>query len=199
MSEREYIYEIITSDNDARYCAQLLAEEFCAHNPITLFDQITPEHFYEACSWPLMKEMYTENLSLLARQRSTGEIVAATIAGDLYLDHERKQLSDASNVSQSIAVGDLLDEMDNLFISRDFGQELKPNMVLHMTLGAVRAQHSGKGIASEMRKHICDHARDQRGFQYLLVQTNLCNGAERKILTNTFAFAMAIFILRIAF
>jgi hypothetical protein len=182
MSDSEYIYEIIDDDNDARYCAQLIAEEFCAHNLITVFDQITPTHFYEACSWPLMKDMLAEHLSFLARHRLTGEIIGATIAGDLYLQHQKNHLCDTSNRLHTIPVSDLLDEMDNLFISRDFGQELKPNMVLHIGLGAVRGQHSGKGVASQIRKILCDNARDKKGFQYLLVQTT--NPATRHIYLN---------------
>jgi hypothetical protein len=182
MSDSEYIYEIIINDNDACYCAQLIAEEFSAHNPITLFDQITPKHFYHACSWPLMKDMLTEHLSFLARLRSTGEIIAATIAGDLYLQHQKKHVSDTSNYSTRIPVDDLLNEMDHLFISQDFGEELKENMVLHVALGAVRAEHSGKGIASEMRKIMCENAREKKGFEYLLVQTT--SPATRHIYLN---------------
>jgi hypothetical protein len=179
MCDSEYIYEIIDNDNDARYCAQLIAEEFSAHNPITCYDQITPREFYDQCSWPLMKERLPEHLSFLAHHRLTGEIIGAVIAGDLYLQHQNKQLSDTSNLSHTIPVDDLLNELDNLFISRDFGQELKANLVLHITVGAVRMQHSGKGVASEMRKTICNYARDKRNFQYLLVQVT--NQATRHI------------------
>jgi hypothetical protein len=182
MSDSEYIYEIIDNDNDARYCAQLIAEEFSAHNPITIFDQITPTHFYDSVSWPLMKDMFMEHLSFLARLRSTGEIIGATIAGDLYLGHQKKHSCDTENLENKIPVNDLLDEMDNSFISRDFGQELKPNMVLHITVGAVRAQHSNKGVASQIRKLMSDNARNKRGFQYLLVQTT--NPATRHIYLN---------------
>src|SRR5205807_716112 len=128
-------------------------------------------HFYNVCSWPLMKNMFEEHLSFLVRYRLTDEIIAATIAGDLYLQHKKKHLCDSSNRLHTIPVDDLLDEMDNLFISRDFGQELKENMVLHITLSAVRSQHSGKGIASQMPKIICNYAHNKKGFQYLLVQT----------------------------
>jgi hypothetical protein len=39
MSDKEYVYEIISNETDALFCAQLIAEEFCTHNPITIFDQ----------------------------------------------------------------------------------------------------------------------------------------------------------------
>ena len=178
MPDNEYIYEIITNENEARCAAQLIAEEFAAYNPITCFDRISSEQFYQWCSWPIMSRTWSEGLSMLARQKSTGEIIAATIAGDLYLQH----LADTSDGTSAIAVDDLLNEMDHLFISRDFGRDLRMNMVLHVTLGAVRNDHAGKGIASEMRKLICENARDRRGFEYLLVQTT--NPATRHIYLN---------------
>ena len=182
MCDSEYTYEIIESNNDAQYCAQLIADEFSAHNPITCYDQVTSKQFYDQCSWPLMKDMLPEHLSFLARHRSTGEIVAAVIAGDLYLQHQRKQLLNESNIVSSIAVDDLNDELDDLFISRDFGQELKPNLVLHITVCAVRMQHSGKGIANGIQKALSDYARDKRNFQYILAQVT--NPATRHIFVN---------------
>lgn len=178
MPDNEYIYEIITNENDARCAAQLIAEEFSAYNPITCFDRISSEQFYRYCSWPIMQRTWSEGLSMLARQQSNGEIIAATIAGDLYLQHQ----SESSQGASAIAVDDLLNEMDHVFISKDFGQELRMNLVLHVTLGAVRNAHAGKGIASEMRKLICENARDRRGFEYLLVQTT--SPATRHIYLN---------------
>ncbi len=182
MCDSEYIYEMIDNDNDARDCAQLIAEEFCAHNAITIFDQITPKHFYDLCSWPSMKDIFMEHLSFLARHHLTGEIVGAIIAGDLYLENQQNHLCNTSNQLHTIPVSDLLVEMDDIFISRDFGQELKPNMVLHVGLGAVRAQHSGKGVASQLRKIVGNNARNKKEFQYLLVQTT--NPATRHIYLN---------------
>ncbi|CAF1337436.1 unnamed protein product [Adineta ricciae] len=171
MADSEYAYETVTNENDARECARLIAEEFCAHNPITCFDQISSECFYDQCSWPLMKDMLVEHLSLLARHRSTGEIIGATIAGDFFLEYQRKHLRDISNLSSTIAIDNLLDEMDDLFVTRDFGQELQSNMVLHVPLCAVRSQHGGKGIVTRMIQNVCDNARQKQGFQYLLGQT----------------------------
>ena len=182
MVGHEYIYEVIDNETDAHYCAQLIAEEFLAHNPISVFDQITPTRFFNTCSWPLMKDMFSERLSFLARHRSTGEIVGVIIAGDLYLQHQRKQLCNTSNDAHDIPVDDLIEELDDLFISRDFGQELKPNMVLHIAMCAVRVQHSSKGIGSQIRKVVCDYARDQKGFHYILVQAT--NPSTRHIFVN---------------
>lgn len=179
MPDKEYTYEIIANDNDAREAAQLIAEEFAAHNPITRFDRIPPQQFYDVCAWPIMQQAWPEGLSFLARQRSTGQIVAATTAGDLYLQHQNQQPAERLH---EIAVDDLLSEMDHLFVSRDFGEELKANMVLHITLGAVRNAHAGKGIASELRKTLCDYARERNGFEYVLVQTT--NPATRHIYLN---------------
>jgi hypothetical protein len=194
MTDNEYVYEVINNETDALFCAKLIAEEFCAHNPITMFDQITAKCFFEECSWPLMKDMFHEQLSFLARHRSSGEIIGAIVAGDLYTYHHRHPY-DPSTPPQIIAASDLLDEMDNLFISHDFGQELKSNLVLHITVGAVRAQHSGKGVVTQMSIAMCNHARDKQGFKYAFVQVtnsitqhiylNKMNGKEMTIIDPT--------------
>ena len=178
MESDDYTYEIITTEADARQCAQLLAEEFSSHNLITLFDRIDATTFFNECAWPLTKNLLAEHLSYLARHRPTGEIVAVTLAGDLYFQH-------ASDRPHNIPIDDLLEEMDHLFVTRDFGEELKPNMVLHISLGAVRFEHSGKGLASGMRRILCNHARDQRGFPYALVQVT--SQATRHIYLNKMA------------
>lgn len=172
MESKEYIYEIITTEADARQCAQLLAEEFSSHNPLTLFDQIDPTTFFNECSWPLAKNIFAEHLSYLARHRTTGEIVGVILAGDLSLPHN-------SDRPHTIPIDDLLAEMDHLFITRDFGEELEPDMVLHISLVAVRFGHSGKGIVSEMHRILFDQAREKRGFRYVLVQVT--NEATRHI------------------
>ncbi|CAF0929133.1 unnamed protein product [Adineta steineri] len=169
MINDEYVYEVINNETTAYICAQLLAEEFCAHNPITVFDQITSKCFFEECAWPLMKDMMDEGLSFLARHRSSKEIVGAVIAGDLYTYHQRHPY-DSATPPQAIAASDLLDEMENLFIIQDFGRALKPNLVLHITLAAVCVEHSGRGVASQMNMAMCDYARNTKGFQYALVQ-----------------------------
>ena len=178
MSDGEYVYEVIRNENDALFCAQLIAEEFCTSNPITVFDGVTTDCFFQAVSWPLMQDMLEEGLSFLARHRSSGEIVGAIIAGDLYTHHQ-KHTYDPSSAPQVIPVSDLLDEMDHVFITRDFQQELKANLVLQITVGAVRRQHSGKSIAYQMSVAMCDYARNRHGFQYALVQVT--NPATRHI------------------
>lgn len=178
MADGDYIYEILSNDDDARACAQLLAEEFTAHNPITRFDQIDVQQFFEQCSWPLVQSVYPEHLSIIARNPSNGEIIAATIAHDLYLQHERQNQSSTQLLS-TIPVDHLLNEMDELFINRDFGQELKKNQVLHIALSAIRHEYSGQNITSRMSEKLCEYARDERGFKYALVQVT--NPATRHI------------------
>jgi ribosomal protein S18 acetylase RimI-like enzyme len=194
MTDNEYVYEIIDNETDAYYCAQLIADEFSAHNPITIFDQITSKDFFDKFSWPLMKDMFDERLSFLARHCSSGEIIAAVAAGDLYTYHQ-KHPYDVSSPPQTVPVSDLLDEMEESFILNDFGEELKPKMVLHITVAAVRDQYSGKGIASQLNQIMCDYARDKEGFKYALVQVtnqvtkhiyvNKMNGKEVTIVDPT--------------
>ncbi|CAF3987090.1 unnamed protein product [Rotaria sordida] len=143
---REYTYEVIDNENDARTCAQLIAEEFAAHEPICVFSQITPQYFFQEASWPLIAEIFEERLSFLARHRASGDIIAAIFANDLYVARKKHPYNAASSPA-AIPFTDLLDEMDDIFVCHDFGQELKPNMVLHITIGATRAAHAGKGVA----------------------------------------------------
>jgi ribosomal protein S18 acetylase RimI-like enzyme len=141
-----------------------------------------------------MKDMFHERLSFLARHYSSGEIVGAIVAGDFYTYHHKHPFND-STPPQIIPVNDLLDEMDNLFITRDFGEELRSNLILHITVGAVRDQHSGKGVASQMSIAMCNYARDKYGFKYALVQVtnqitrhiylNKMNGKEITIIDPT--------------
>jgi len=177
----EYTYEVIDNENDARICAQLLAEEFVSHNPIIICDQLTSQRMFDEDTWPFMMEVLDERLSFLARHRHSGEIVATICGCDLYLDHERHPY-DPSSAPSSITCFDLLDEMDDIFIHRDFGQELKPNVVLKIVMGATRAEHSGKSVGTQLRTFMCKYARDTRKFQYALAQTT--NQATRHIYVN---------------
>ncbi|CAF3706857.1 unnamed protein product [Rotaria socialis] len=182
MTDSEYVYEIIDNEADARYCAKLFAEEFSAHNPLTVFERATPTCLFDECSWPLTELLFPERLSFLVRHRSTMEIIGALLACDLYLQHETESVCDTSNRVHNVPLDDLLEEMCNLFVTRDFGQELKLNLVLYIEMCAVRAEYAGKGIANQLRKTACDYARDQRGFQYGLVQVT--NDATRHIFLN---------------
>ena len=170
IGENDYIYETIETEEDARTCARLIADEFSLHNDLTRFDQITPERFFDDCSWPIVSDMYNEGLCFLARHRLSNEIVGSLIAGDLYSHAVQTNSTDASKTSYTIPLDYLLEEMDELFIKKDFGRELEPNMVLHIEMCAVRAQHSGRKIASQILTKACENARDRRGFQYALAQ-----------------------------
>ncbi|CAF4564973.1 unnamed protein product [Rotaria magnacalcarata] len=91
----------------------------------------------------------------------------------------KKHPYDVRGPPATIPFIDLLDDMNNLFINRDFSQELKPNTILHIMMGATRVQRSGKNVASKLRAAMCNHARDSKGFQYAFVQVS--NQATRHI------------------
>ncbi|CAF0864678.1 unnamed protein product [Rotaria sordida] len=67
----KYTYEVIDNENDARICAQLLAEEFVASNSMIIFDQLTPQYIFDEDTWPTMAEIFNEQLSFLARHRQS--------------------------------------------------------------------------------------------------------------------------------
>ena len=104
-----------------------------------------------------MKDMFDEKLSFLARHRSSDEIIGTILAGDLHKYHHRHSYNELS-CSQTISASNLLDEMNNLFVSKDFGQELTPNIVLYITVGVVHAEYSDKGVASQLNIIMCNYA-----------------------------------------
>jgi hypothetical protein len=167
----DYTYEIIDNALDAQLCAQLLAEAFALHNPMASFHQMSTQQYYDAFMMPILNEVLEERLSFLARHRLSGEIAGVVVAGDMYLHHQKHSYVPTSG-PQSVALSDLMQELEDLFLRRDFDQELKPQMVLHISVGGTRTSHSNKGVATGLRKAVCAHARDKRGFQYAFVQVN---------------------------
>lgn len=165
----EYVYELIDNEADARACAHLIAEEFVQHNPIAVFDQVSAEEFFNERSWPIIMEVFDERLSFLARHCYSNEIVGAITAGDLFLYNQNHPYN-KFGMPSTIPHCDLLEEMANQFITNDFKQELVPRLVLHISVGATREQHSRKGVASHLRRILCDYARDIKGFRYAFVQ-----------------------------
>jgi hypothetical protein len=181
MTNDEYVYEVINNEKDARLCAQLIAEEFTVRHPITVFDNITTRSFFDEYSWPLLSHVLDEQLSFLARHLSSGEIIGAVVAGDLHLIKE-KYPYDTSHPPKVIPVSDLYDDMDDIFIRRDFDQELKANMVLQIMVTAVRSEHTGKNVATQLHIAMCDRARETKGFHYAFVRAT--NPIVRHIYVN---------------
>ena len=173
-------YEIclIENETDARICIKLISEEFALHNSLVAFYKITAEEFFNQCLWPLMMDVMNEKLSFFVRHRPTNEIVAAIVASDLFLLCE-KHPYDASDPSSTNPVTDLYDEMRDQFLHHDFNQKLKLNMVFRIAAGATKFEHLGKGLAAHLRVHLCNYARDAKGFQYVFIQTS--NPATRHI------------------
>ena len=167
----EYIYEIIDNASDAQLCAQLLAEAFALDNPMATFHQMSIQQYYDEFMMPILNEVLDERLSFLARCRYSGEIVGVIVACDMYL-HCQKHPHEPTSGPQKVALSDLMQELKDLFLHRDFGRELKPKLVLHIRVGGTHASHSNKGVATGLRKALCAYARDIRGFQYAFVQVN---------------------------
>ncbi|CAF1612700.1 unnamed protein product [Didymodactylos carnosus] len=130
---------------NARMRDQLIAEAFSALEPTSSFGQLTPKCVFDEVTWPSMVDVLDKRLSFLAQHRPPGEIVGAIIAHDLYSEYD-KHPYEASGPPASIGILDLLDEMADMFVRRDFSQKSKPHMVLHIWVGATRAQHLGKGV-----------------------------------------------------
>ncbi|CAF4759527.1 unnamed protein product [Rotaria sp. Silwood1] len=165
----EYEIALIDNEIDARLCAKLISEEFTSHTPLTVYSQRTADDYFNQRSWPLMIDLLDQKLSFLARHRPTNEIVAVITGGDLYLYCKRHPYDALSPASHPVQ--DLYAEMLNHFVHDDFGKELVPNMVLKISAGATRSDHAGKGLATQLRFHLCNYARDTRGFQYAFIQT----------------------------
>ncbi|CAF4125928.1 unnamed protein product, partial [Rotaria magnacalcarata] len=121
-------------------------------------------------SWPLTAELLDKRLSFLVSHRSSREIVGAVIAGDLYRYHHRYPY-DVSCPPNANPIFDLFDEMDNVFIVKDFGQELKLNLVLQIQLTATSSKHSGKGTTSQLKAAMINYAQNEKGLKYVFTQT----------------------------
>ena len=168
-SSDEYTYEVVQNKDDLRICAQLLAEEFVKHNEMMRFQGFTTENMFEDDSWPILLDLFDQGLCYLARHRSTGEIVATISAGDLYVAHQKHPYN-PNDPPSAYFTFDFLDELDHIFIQDYFGQELKPNMVLQIIMGATQSKYSGKHVATKLRKFMLKNARETREFQYAYVQ-----------------------------
>ena len=163
----DYLYEILVTTEDIEMCARIAAESFTESNPFTRFHGFTFDHFYEHVSVPLMNELINERLSMLARNRYTRQIVGCVIAGDLYLERLRYKPD-----SGSFAIGDLLNELDEMFIRSNTSREgqLKPNLILHISLVATKLSEIGKGIMSQLIYQVCRNAQKTGGFKYAYAQ-----------------------------
>jgi hypothetical protein len=92
--------------------------------------EITTEHHFEQISLHFILKVLDEHLSFFARQRATQEIVGCIIAGDFYLSRLHQKPYTGFD-----AFTDLLKKLDDMFV-RDLGEELKPNMVLDISIQA---------------------------------------------------------------
>ncbi|CAF1250751.1 unnamed protein product [Rotaria sordida] len=177
-SNDEYEIALIDNEIDARLCAKLFAEEFALYNPLAAFIQITAKAFFTQETYSLMLDVLDEKLSFLIRHQPTNEVVAAIIANDLFSYYEKRRFETFNPIS-NYPTKYLFTEMLDKFVHVDFDQELKPNTVLFLLSDATRFTHAGNNLAAQLRAHICNHARNTRGFQYAFIQT--CHPATRHI------------------
>ncbi|CAF2874700.1 unnamed protein product [Rotaria sp. Silwood2] len=178
-SNNEYEIALIKNEIDARLCAKLIAEEFALHNHLSAFNHPTPEELFNGWVWSLMIDTLNEKLSFLIRHRPTNEIVAVIIAGDLFLECKNHPY-DVSSLATHNPLIDLFDEMLNHFVHHDFNQQLKPKMILFISVVATKSKYLDKSLATQLSTHICDYARETKeGLQYAFVQTS--NPATRHI------------------
>lgn len=163
----DYLYEILVTTEDIETCARIAAESFTESNPFARFHEYTADHFYEHVSVPLINELINERLSMLARNRYTRQIVGCVIADDLYLERSRYKPD-----SGLLASEDLLNELDEMFIRSNTSHEdqLKPNLILHITLVATKKCETGKVIMSQLIYQVCQNAQKTGGFKYAYAQ-----------------------------
>lgn len=167
----DYEIALIDNENDARLCAQLLAQEFSSSNVLGVFNKHESQQLFDHWLWPLITEVLDEKLSFLVRYRPTREIVAAMFANDLFL-YDEKHSDDYPRSSSENPSADMFGDMRYRFIYQDFPHKLQPNMVIALTAGATSSQHAGKGIASQLRAHTCNYAKTVRNYQYAFIQTS---------------------------
>ena len=181
--DNEQEYSILTIDDElvARQCSRMIAEEFAESNPFSIYCRSTAELLFDDWLWPLMMEVIKQQLSFYVRHNPSGDIVAAVIAQDLYINY-KQQSSDASFESSRAPVTEFFHRALDEFIEHDLDQSFQCNTILWITAGATRSAHSGKGIAGQLRNHLCNYAKKIRLFQYAFVQT--AHPATRHIYLN---------------
>ena len=159
-----YSYEVLTSNEDARVCAELTTDSFTKTNTITMSHGVTTQEHFEKISFPLINKALHQHLSLFARDQTTQEIVGCIIVTDFYLDQLYHQ-----PYTGSYTLGYLFEELTEMFIS-NLHEELKPNTILYISLIATKQSQIGKGLATRLSQLACQHARQKHGFRYALVQ-----------------------------
>jgi hypothetical protein len=169
MNKDQYSLALVETAADARECAQLLAEEFAQDNPLSVYNQSTAEDLFENWLYPAIVDVLDQKLCFLIRHRPTNEVVAATIASDLYLYRQKHPYDPSAPASDSHS-GDFFDELLDRFVSHDFQQRLRLNQVLYIAVVGTRSSHAGQGLAGQLGVHLCNYARDQRGFECAFVQ-----------------------------
>ncbi|CAF1236054.1 unnamed protein product [Adineta ricciae] len=172
MASKNDDYEISLIDNeaDARYCARLLSQEFATNNPFSVFTRASAEDLFDTWLWPVITRTMDEKLSFLTRDRSTNQIIAAAFACDLFLLWQTYPYDDSAPASHN-PTGDFFHELAAHFIHHDLNQELTPNTFLYITAIGTQSEYVGRSLAMKLCVHLCDYARDQRGFRYGFVQT----------------------------
>ena len=169
MNKDEYSLALVETAEDARQCAQLLAEAFAENNPLSVHRQAKAEDLFEYWLHPAIVDVLEEKLSFLVRHRPTNEVVATAIASDLSLYCEKHPYDPSAPASES-AAGDFFDEMLDQFVRHEFQQPVRANQVLFISVVGTRSSHAGRGLAEHLAVHLCNYARDQRGFEYAFVQ-----------------------------
>ncbi|CAF1413951.1 unnamed protein product [Rotaria magnacalcarata] len=101
---------------------------------------------------------------------STSQTSITTMASDLYSYCEQYSHDEPSPSSQDPTAA-LFSELIHESVHDEFKQELKTNMVLYIVAGATHSKHTGKNLATKLRIHLCNYARDIKGFQYAFIQT----------------------------
>jgi hypothetical protein len=166
--QHPYLYQLIENEADAEYCARLLSEAFSNDNPLTRFQKMTAEGCYQLFMREATEQAMKEGLAFLVRHQPTGEIVATISGYDMYTS-QQQHAYDPNAPAHEYPIPDLLDEMSADFIQHNLTEPLKPGQVLYVSVGATRLAHSGQGIAKQLRKVLCKHARDVFGFQKAFV------------------------------
>jgi hypothetical protein len=162
--DQNYSYEVLTTNEDARTCAQLISNVFTKSNAVTMSYGMTTEEHFEETSLPLVNNVLDEHLSFFARDKTTQEIVGCIITNDFYLSWLSHDLSTAIH-----SLTDLFYELDDMFVN-NLDEELKPNTILQIGLMAIKEGEADKGLATHLSLVACEHARQTRGFRYAHVQ-----------------------------
>ncbi len=176
--ERGGIEYGLMDDSVLEGAIQCVSEVFVAREPMSVHLGITAEEFlvFARAYYPVVM---AEELSFVARDAGTGEVVGVRISEDYF----QEEIPDIEGLSPKFFP--LFTLLETLGKRAYDLREIKPNKYVHLFMIAVKESYANRGIAPTMNKIFFTHVKN-RGFTYALTEPT--GEISQHILLNKFGF-----------